>query len=148
MTDKPTLNDLAPYPDDLSEVTAKRLADYNAALGLHEHYLRMKLDGLTDGNAWKVALYNSRTSWAVSLLLRMLSHHAGADVADVVARRLWLCWDDPQDCEEQLREWVSKAGIDPAVLAEMAQGSYENHQELKAHVASLNHPGQGQIPIA
>jgi hypothetical protein len=147
---KPTLNDLSPYPDSLDEVTAEGLARYNAVLALHEYYLRMKLDGTVDGHAWKAALHNARTGWAVSLLLRHLIKHAGPDAADKVAKRLWLYWDDTQDVEQQLAAWVIGADIDPSVLAEMAQGSYENFQALKAHVAGLNaaraHPGQVEIP--
>lgn len=151
MTDKPTLNDLAPYPDSLSQVTAEGLARYNAVLALHEHYLRMKIDGTVDGHAWKAALHNSRTGWAVSLLLRQLIEHAGPEVADKVAKRLWFYWDDIQDVEQKLAAWVIGADIDLAVLAEMAQGSYEDYQALKAHVADLNasrvHPGQPELPL-
>jgi len=147
MTDKPTLNDLSPYPDYLSQVTAEGLARYNAVLALHEHHLRMKLNGLVDGHAWKAALHKARTGWAVSLLLRELIKHAGSEVADTVAKRLWHDWDDTQDVEQQLAEWVTGAGIDPAVLAEMAQGSYDNYQALKAHVAGLAASAQSELPL-
>lgn len=133
---KPTLNDLAPYPDFLSQVTAEGIARYNAVLALEEHHLRMKLDGLVDGHAWKEALRASRTGWAVALLLRALIEHAGREVADSVARDLWKDWDDSQDFAGQLTQWVSEAGVDPAVLAEMAQTSYEQVQKLKTHRVS------------
>jgi hypothetical protein len=131
MTDKPTLNDLSPYPDYLSEVTAKGLARYNAALALEEHHLRMKLNGLVDGHAWREALHNARTGWAVAYLLRKVIEHAGEGVADAVARTLWTNWDDSQDFADDLTAWVSEDGIDPAVLVEMAQSSYEQAQKLK-----------------
>ncbi|HEY9370980.1 hypothetical protein [Streptomyces sp.] len=151
MTDKPTFNDLCPYPDRVSEVTAEKLARYNAMVGLHEHYLRMKLDGLVDGHAWKAALHKARTGWAVSFLLRQLIKHAGPEVADLAAQRLWLDWDDTQDVEQELATWVSAADIDPKVLDEMAKGSYENYQALKAHVAGLSspwvHANQPELPL-
>ncbi|MFG1683572.1 hypothetical protein ACGFNP_25610 [Nonomuraea sp. NPDC049269] len=143
MTDKPTLNDLAPYPDFLSQVTAEGIARHNAVLALEEHHLRMKLNGLVDGHAWKEALRASRTGWAVALLLRALIEHAGSEVADDVARALWKDWDDSQDFAPQLARWVSEAGVDPAVLVEMAQDSYEQVQKLK----TLRVPGQGELPL-
>jgi hypothetical protein len=150
MTDKPTLNDLSPYPDYLSQVTAEGLARYNAVVALHELYLRMKLDGTVDGHAWKAALDAARTGWAVSLLLRQLIEHAGPEIADKAAKRLWLYWHDTQDVEQKLAAWVIGADIDLAVLAEMAQDSYDNYQALKAHVAEMSspwvHPDQTEIP--
>lgn len=156
MSDQPTLNDLSPYPDDLSEVTAEGLARYNAALALHEHHLRMKLDGLVDGHAWRRALHNARTGWAVALLLRKLIEHAGSDVAEEVARELWANWDDSQDFAAQLTRWVSDYDIDPAALVAMARDSYDAIQELKRHAPPSSsvvrsgysevHPGQSSIP--
>ena len=143
MTDKPTLNDLVPYPDFLSQVTAEGIARHNAVLALEEHHLRMKLNGLVDGHAWKEALRASRTGWAVALLLRALIQHAGREVADEVARALWKDWDDSTDFAPQLAGWVSEAGVDPALLVEMAQESYEQVQKLK----TLRVPGQGELPL-
>jgi hypothetical protein len=149
MTDKPTLNDIAPYPEDLTEVTAKGMAKHFAANALVNHRLRLKLDPFDDGRAWRIALRDADYGRDVSMLLRKLVEHAGAGVADAVARRLWAERNDGDDEATDLKEWLAGDGIDCGVLEEMAQFAYGQAQKLKTYVPPASpevHPDQTTIP--
>lgn len=146
MTDKPTLNDLAPYPEDLREVTARGMAKHFAANALVNHRLRLKLDPFADARAWRIALRDAEYGRDVSMLLRKLVEHAGAGVADAVARRLWAERNDGDDDATDLREWVTEEGIDYSALEEMAEFAYGQAQKLKTYVPPEVRPGQTSIP--
>lgn len=123
----------APYPTSEDDVTADRLARHMAVAGFTASaqvfptvYARDAAEG--PGRANKdtaeakaaqeihhLTLLNTINEYAIVHLLRALIEHA-PDKADEVAKDLWGAWDDGGAVGEELGEWLTGYGIDPAAI--------------------------------
>lgn len=124
-----TLNDLAPYPTRLSEVTANSLA---CALAVRAHARQSTINDL-DAEPLTGRLYATTVGTIVSdyAVIEMLAKLAAVsvDAADEAAREIWEDWEDGQAVAVGLWQYVAAYGIDPEQVARIAAA---NRNALKA----------------
>lgn len=116
---KVTLDDIAPYPKRMQDVTADGMARHWAAF-VQLHY-RMSVehpdrDKAKESIGWVTAYYG------VTYLLRELQEHAGVRQANEVARTLWAEWDAGSGLGVDIWNWlVDDYAINPAEINEIAE---------------------------
>lgn len=126
-----TLNDLAPWPTRIEDVTANSLA---AALAVRAHARQSGLDDmLVDSNEGARRLFALTVGTIVSdyAVIEMLAKLAALSVeaADAAAREIWEDIADGQAVAVGLWQYVAAYGIDPDQVARIAA---DNWAALKA----------------
>lgn len=115
MTTNP-LNNLAPYPRSVDDVTADSLGRYLAVQAWAHHTHRP-----TDREQTAA---ETADLFGLAWLLRTLKVVA-PETADEAAKDLWLAWEDGGAVREWLWTWLIGAGIDPeevtAAATDLAQ---------------------------
>lgn len=121
-----TLDDLAPYPRTVQEVTADTLAK---ALAVSAHYRQSLLNDprseLLKGRLFAMTAGTIVSDYAVIELLAALAKHAGVEVADEMARSLWEDWNDGQAVAVGLWQYVKAYDIDPEQVSRLAEKQRE-----------------------
>lgn len=147
------LEDVAPY-EFVETVTAASTAKRHTAEALMNHDLRLKLDPFANTRDWKLALKTAQHGYEISLLLRALKEHAGAVVADEVARTMRSAtYERCGEYRDELVAWAVEDGTDLDVLAEMTRASYEQIQKCNARYGGPKpaspdiHPAQPELPL-
>lgn len=119
-----TLNDLAPYPRRVEDVTANSLA---AALAVRAHARQSSLDDLlVDSSEAARRLFALTVGTVVAdygvieLLARLGA--ISVDAADEAAREVWEDWEDGQAVGVGLWQYVAAYGIDPEQVSRVAAG--------------------------
>ncbi len=118
---KSHLDDLAPYPRTVQEVTADSLAK---ALAVRAHYRQSKLNDprseLLKGRLFAMTAGTIVSEYGLIELLAALAKHAGVEVADEMARSLWSDWEDGQAVAVGLWQYVKAYGLDPDEVSRLA----------------------------
>lgn len=104
-----TLNDIAPYPTTVDEVTADSLGRYLAVRGW-AHLTHRKYATSSTDREW-VTSEIVDTFGIVSVLRALQAVDEGK--ADEAAKGVWSAWDDGAAVGEWLHSWLTGYGIDP-----------------------------------
>lgn len=104
------LNDIAPYPRSVDEVTAYSLGRH---LAVQAWVQRTHRRTATSGTDWEWSTSEIVNLFAIVWLLRALQAVA-PETADEAAKDLWLAWEDGGALGEWLHAWLVGFGIDPA----------------------------------
>jgi len=112
------LNDIAPYPRSVDEVTAYSLGRH---LAVQAWVQRTHRRTATSGTDWEWSTSEIVNLFAIVWLLRALQAVA-PETADEAAKDLWLAWEDGGAVREWLWSWLTAAGIDPGQVTAVASG--------------------------
>jgi hypothetical protein len=130
-----SLNDLAPYPTRVEDVTADSLARHftvQAAAHAHDASVMCREATTAGGNAnwgpYNELVEHLFVEFGVVLLLRTVAHK-DVDQADELARDLFSQWD-AADLHDWLFEWMVEYGIDPEQVKALAAA--DRSETLKA----------------
>lgn len=126
MSDKTTINDLAPFPADVETMVARDLAKAFAAHGFLASYLAFHLPPNHPDE--QVAVTTMLTHFGISFLLRDLIDLA-PEQADEVAQGLWGSWVSGNDPAEFLADWLAEDGIDPEEVIRIGAEQVESARE-------------------
>lgn len=109
-----SVNDLAPYPSTIGDVTAEGMAKYLTVSAMRAY--RQAQDG--SGTSWPSATRRDAQAryideWSLAFVLRELQERAGARAADTVARVLWYAWEEGGSYGETLQDWLGEYDVNP-----------------------------------
>jgi hypothetical protein len=114
MTDKATLNDIAPYPKTAEDATADAMARHLTAFA--QLHWRMAMDHPNPEKARQSIGYFS-SHYGIAYLLR----EQPASEGDRVARELWETWESGHGVGIDIWDWLAdEYGIDPERINEIA----------------------------
>jgi hypothetical protein len=124
-----SLNDIAPWPRTEAEATADAVAK-SLTVGAHARDRYIQTLNTTD-KEWGTQVGLLVNEFGVVYLLKFLADFH-PDVADDAARLLWSHWEDGGVIPELLWGWLSKWGIDPDQVAEVAERQRAEHAAKQA----------------
>jgi len=118
-TKKPlSLDDIAPYPTRLEDVTAEAMAKHFAAFT--QLHFRVAMDHHDRDEAME-SMKSVVSYYGITFLLRELEERAGSHQADEVARTLWEDWDAGSGLGGEIWEWLrDEYGVAPEKVNEIA----------------------------
>ena len=136
-TDKPTINDLSPYPATVDEATAEVMARHFAAFT--QLHWRMAMDH-PDRDKARQSISMFTNCYAIAYLLR----EQPASEGDRVARELWETWDSGMGVGVDVWNWlIDDYGIDPHTVNRIAARLIAEDAPKDEAVAA----GQSELPL-
>jgi hypothetical protein len=141
MTDKPTLDDFATYPNSAEEATADAMARrFTATAQLH---WQIAMDH-PDGDKSRAAVNMFTNCYGIAYLLREQPAREG----DRVARELWETWNSGMGVGVDVWNWLAEYGIDPRAINRIAAQliSEDAAKSDPAPASPEMHPDQTTIP--
>lgn len=129
-----TLNDFAPYPRRVEDVTAESLVKALAVRAHARQRLVHEMDfGSTEQSrrAYAMTIGTIVSEYGVVELLTRLSR-LDPEAADAAARDLWGDWEDGQAVAVGLWQYVAAYGIDPEQVSRVAEKRRAEHAAKNA----------------
>lgn len=113
-----SLNDLAPWPQTREEATAETLGKAIAVAAWARQVRIHEMPVADDSYHAQVGILVNE--YGVLWLLKFLGDFH-PDVADDAAREVWSEWEAGDGIHEWLWSWLTGWGIDPKLVAEVAE---------------------------
>lgn len=141
MTDKQTVNDIAPYPTTAKDATAEAMARHLTAFA--QLHWRIAMDH-PDRDTARQSISTFTYCYGIAYLLREQPSREG----DRVARELWETWDCGMGVGVDVWNWLQEYEIDPHVINGIAARLIAKDEAKPDGPAPEVHPGQTEITPA
>ena len=140
MTDKHSIDAIAPYPKTAKEATADTMARYLTAFA--QLHWRIAMDH-PDRDKARQSINMFTNCYGIAYLLR----EQPASNGDRVARELWETWDSGMGVGVDVWNWlIDDYGIDPRSINAVAARLVAEDSAKPADPAPEVHPDQAEIP--